>query len=146
MFIQCRKHKDFCVFVLAMCCLYYTCICMLCGRHESSGGTGMEREHMPAQSVQRGTWCTRQSGQLEGVSAFVTPATAPASSLPAPQGCTALPPAQALGSTSGTRGWPRALHCTSSAAGPSPASQNWDLGGKVYIKEVRGAFLEALLS
>lgn len=146
MFIQCRKHKDFCVFVLAMSCLSYTCICMLGGRHQSSEGIGMAREHMPAQSIQRGTWCTRQSRQLEGVGAFVTPATVPASSLPVPQGCTMLPPARALGSTSGTRGLPRAPHCSTSAASPSPASQNGDLGGKVYIKEARRAFLGALLS
>lgn len=54
------------------------------------------------------------------------------------QGSRVLSPAQRAGSENRTWGWPRVLRCASCAAGPSPASQNWDLGGKAYTKEVGG--------
>lgn len=55
-------------------------------------------------------------------------------------------PSPRAGSGSGAQGWAGVLCLASAAAGPSPASQDWDQGGKSHTKEVGGALREALLS
>lgn len=142
MFVQCKKQKDFYMFVPFMFCLC-SCICTLCGRHESlREGWGWKRSTCqragyqeargPCSRADNGRLLVRLAHQLHCFAAL--------------QGSRAPSPAQWVGSESGTRGWPRVLGCASSAANPSPASQNLDLGGKAWHKRSRGALLRALLS